>query len=61
MMWLPPAPLLPALLLLLLLLCPAKLKLAWKILRTKTDLGLFNTVLALCLAVSGEMSTLALT
>ena len=51
MMWLPPTPLL---LLLLLLLCPAKLRLAWRILRTKTDLGLFNTVLALCLAVSGE-------
>ena len=32
----------------------SSLRLAWRILGTKTDLGLFNTVLALCLTVSGE-------
>ena len=54
LMWMPSPPALLASLLLTLLLSLPKLRLAWAIHRTRTDIGLFNNIVALGLVVSGK-------
>ena len=54
LMWMPSPPALLASLLLTLLLSLPKLRLAWAIHRSRTDIGLFNNIVALGLVVSGK-------